>query len=68
MKRRIFVISFIVFAILNIIENLIHFNIGRNSSEFISHFDTPNHTEWFNIISTMFVFAFLQAALTYIFV
>jgi len=67
MKRRVFIISFIVFVIINIIENLIHYNIGRNSSEFISKFQNPNLTEWFNILSTMLVFAFLQASLTYIF-
>jgi len=67
MKTRVFVISFIVFAIINIIENLIHYNIGRNSSEFISKFENPNLSEWFNILSTMLVFALLQASLTYIF-
>ena len=66
MKTRLFIISFIVFAIINIIENLIHYNIGRNSSYFISNFQNPSMMEWVNILSTMLVFAFLQASLTYI--
>ena len=59
----LFVISFIVFAILNIIENVIHYNIGKTSNaEF--EFSNPTLIDWKKIIVTMIIFALLQAFLT----
>ena len=59
----LFVISFIVFAILNIIENVIHYNIGKTSNvEF--EFSNPTLIDWKKIIVTMIIFALLQGFLT----
>jgi hypothetical protein len=68
MKYKIFIVSFLVFAVINIIENLIHFNIGKHSQDFIINFSIPSFYEWMNIISTMIIFALLQAILTSLFV
>lgn len=66
-KNLIF-ISMIVFLFLNMIENIIHFSIGRN----IDDADTPSikieipHTyDIVKIIFIMVIFAILQALLTY---
>jgi hypothetical protein len=59
----LFVISFIVFAIVNIIENVIHYNIGKTSNaEF--EFSNPTIIDWKKIIITMVIFALLQGFLT----
>ena len=59
----LFIISFIVFAILNIIENVIHYNIGKTSNaEF--EFSNPTLIDWKKIIVTMIIFALLQGFLT----
>ena len=56
-------ISFIIFALLNIVENVIHYNIGKTSNaEF--KFTNPTITDWKKIIITMIVFALLQGFLT----
>jgi hypothetical protein len=59
----LFIISFIVFAIVNIIENVIHYNIGKTSNtEF--EFSNPTMIDWKKIIVTMIIFALLQGFLT----
>ena len=59
----LFIISFIIFALLNIVENVIHYNIGKTSNaEF--KFTNPTTTDWKKIIITMIVFALLQGFLT----
>jgi len=60
----IFLISFIVFAILNIIENVIHYNIGKTSNGNRLEITNPSKKDWKKIIITMFIFALLQGALT----
>ena len=59
----IFLISFIVFAILNIIENIIHYNIGKTSNKKLE-ITNPSKEDWEKILITMFIFALLQGALT----
>ena len=59
----IFLISFIVFAILNIIENVIHYNIGKMSNKKLI-ITNPSNEHWKKILITMFIFALLQGALT----
>ena len=59
----IFLISFIAFAILNIIENVIHYNIGKTSNEKLE-ITNPSKKDWKKILITMFIFALLQGALT----
>ncbi len=59
----LFIISFIIFAIVNIIENVIHYNIGKTSNtEF--EFSNPTIIDWKKIIFTMIIFALLQGILT----
>lgn len=59
----LFIISFIVFAVLNIIENVIHYNIGKTSNKEFE-FSNPTRIDWKKIIITMVIFAFLQGFLT----
>jgi hypothetical protein len=59
----LFIISFIVFAVLNIIENVIHYNIGKTSNtEF--EISNPTFIDWKKIITTMIIFALLQGFIT----
>lgn len=59
----LFIISLIVFALLNAIENVIHYNIGKTSNiDF--EFSNPTRNDWKKIILTMIIFALLQAFLT----
>ena len=67
----IFLISFIAFAILNILENIIHYNIGKmsnsnsnNSNNNRLEITNPSKEDWKKIIITMLIFALLQGALT----
>jgi len=59
----LFIISFIVFAVLNVIENVIHYNIGKTSN---TEFEISNPTinDWKKIIVTMIIFALLQGFIT----
>ena len=59
----IFLISFIVFAVLNIIENVVHYNIGKTSNEKLE-ITNPSKKDWKKIVITMFIFALFQGALT----
>ena len=59
----LFIISFIVFAILNIIENVIHYNIGKTSNTDFE-FSNPTRNDWKKIIVTMIIFALLQGFIT----
>lgn len=64
--KQIFIASFISFLILNLIENVIHYNIGRNrdvSNGFIV-MSAPDEKDWYKIIVIMIIFAFLQGGLT----
>lgn len=59
----LFIISFIVFVIVNVIENVIHYNIGKTSNtDFV--FSNPTLIDWKKIVVTMTIFALLQAILT----
>jgi hypothetical protein len=57
-------ISLIVFGILNIIENLIHYNIGRNSDSDKFIFYNPPLSDWIHLIVVMFIFGILQGIIT----
>jgi hypothetical protein len=65
LPQNIFMSSFAAFIILNVIENFIHYNIGRNheDKEFIK-LSTPSRNDWFKIIFIMIVFAILQGSFT----
>ena len=68
----IFVFSFLVFVVLNIIENVIHYNIGKfhegagagNGAFAGYHFTNPSNTDWVRIVVIMFMFALLQGLFT----
>lgn len=74
----IFVFSFLVFIVLNVIENVIHYNIGKyheanspppvkgNGSGSIAgfHFTNPSDKDWVRIVVIMFIFAVLQGFFT----
>ena len=75
----IFVFSFLVFIVLNVIENVIHYNIGKyheantpsvngngNGSGSIAgfHFTNPSDKDWVRIVVIMFIFAMLQGFFT----
>ena len=72
----IFVFSFLVFIVLNVIENVIHYNIGKYHDASIYggnsngktvagfHFTNPSGTDWVRIVIIMFVFAVLQGFFT----
>ena len=63
----IFVISFLVYAVINMIENYIHYNIGRNhESDYKIEFSSPSALDWTKIAAVMVVFALLQGILTII--
>lgn len=62
----IFLISAISFFLLNLIEDLIHFNIGRNRDlEYKVYL--PANSEWYYIIIVMIFFSVLQGIVTYYF-
>ena len=76
----IFVFSFLVFIVLNVIENVIHYNIGkyhdadatasgtdlRPTSESVAgfHFTNPSESDWLRIVVIMIIFAVLQGFFT----
>jgi hypothetical protein len=66
----VFVFSFFIFIILNVIENVFHYNIGKfhngaNNNYFtVYHFTNPSRGDWTRIIVIMLVFALLQGAFT----
>lgn len=62
------VISSVVFIILNLLENIIHYNIGRSSSEGKETFQFPKKKEFIRIIIIMIIFSILQGVLTWFFV
>jgi hypothetical protein len=64
-KVHIFLISFLIFIFLNLVENYIHYNIGHNPQADIIKLTLPTAKEWFKIIVVMFIFAILQGVFTY---
>ena len=71
----IFLFSFLVFIVLNVIENVIHYNIGKfhegngshsdgDTSVAGFHFTNPSETDWMRIVLIMLVFAVLQGFFT----
>jgi hypothetical protein len=62
----IFVYSFLTFIVLNIIENLIHYNIGTNHDVSFHELKLtiPSSIDWTRIILIMFIFACLQGGFT----
>ena len=65
-KFHIIVISFFVYLLVNLAENLIHYNIGKFSNR-ETRLDIPSKKDWFKIVVVMCIFALLQGLLTYYF-
>jgi len=55
-----------VYLVVNLFENIIHYNIGKFSDR-ETHIDIPTKKDWFKIIIVMITFALLQGILTYVF-
>jgi hypothetical protein len=64
-KMHLFIVSFMVFIVLNMIENYIHYNIGRNRDSQYIELSTPSTDDWLKIVIIMICFATLQAYFTY---
>jgi len=63
----IFVISMAVYIVINLVENMIHYNIGRNFEIEHAHeikFILPSSVDFTRIISVMAVFAVFQGLFT----
>ena len=65
-KLHVFYISVVVFILLNLIENYIHYNIGHHPEANGIILTTPTNIEWVKIIIIMCIFAFLQGFFTYL--
>jgi hypothetical protein len=62
---KIFIISFSVYAVINMVENYIHYNIGKhNDTRYNIEFSSPSALDWTKIFFVMIVFATLQGILT----
>jgi hypothetical protein len=66
----IFLFSFLIFIVLNVIENVIHYNIGKYHDSTNGggvaglHFTNPSNTDWVRIIVIRLIFAVLQGFFT----
>lgn len=58
------VVSFCVYIVVNLFENLIHYNIGRFSNK-ETKMELPTKKDFLKIIIVMSAFALLQGLLTY---
>ena len=66
--NHLIIISMVVFLILNIIENIIHFSIGRNvEGKYKTNIkiEIPEPYDILKITIIMIIFAILQALFTY---
>lgn len=67
LSNYIFLISMGVYVVLNLVENTIHYNIGRNFDIRHLHdirFIPPSSMDFSRIIFVMFIFAMLQGLFT----
>lgn len=67
--NHLIIISMVVFLILNLIENIIHFSIGRNiegKNEKTITIKIPEIYDVIKIAIVMIIFSVLQALFTYI--
>lgn len=65
-SQKVFWVSFLVFAVLNTVENLIHYSIGRDHdrNSLSIEVQRPSGYDLTRIIGVMIVFGLLQAGLT----
>lgn len=69
MHTRVFWVSFTIFAVLNAVENLIHYNIGKHTDkkEPWIRVDLPHAHDMGRILFVMFAFAALHGVMTHYF-
>jgi|LakMenEpi03Aug12_release.lakeMendotaPanAssembly.Ray.scaffolds.fasta_scaffold2079910_2 hypothetical protein len=60
------IISMLIFSVLNILENIVHYNIGRSFKQKFT-LNMPSIKDFQQIIIVMLIFAFLQGILTDLF-
>jgi len=60
---KLFAVSFFVYLLVNMVENLFHYNIGKHSNKKLK-LELPTRDDWVKIVMVMFVFAGLQGILT----
>lgn len=58
------IISMIVFGILNLIENIIHYSIGRSYSDNKFFLSWPTYEDFIKIIFVMIIFGLAQGLIT----
>ena len=61
------IISFCVFLFINLLENIIHYNIGLHSNKDYITLSNPSQNDWIKIIVIMIIFAMLQGIFTFVF-
>ena len=61
------IISMLIFSVLNIVENIVHYNIGRSFKQKFT-LNMQSNKDFQHIIIVMFIFAFLQGILTDLFI
>lgn len=65
-KLHIFIVSFAIFIVLNIAENIIHYSIGRDhTNSKLIQLSFPGKSDFIKIIVIMVFFAVLQGWFTY---
>lgn len=66
--KRVIIVSMLVFLVLNIIENIIHFSIGRNIEkkyDVAFELKMPGKYDIIKITVIMIIFSILQGIFTY---
>ncbi len=58
------IISMLVFGILNLIENIIHYSIGRSYTKNNLYLTIPNYNDFKKIIIIMIIFGLAQGLIT----
>ena len=61
--HHIFLISMITYFVLNMVENYLHYNLGRTHGKTFT-FTYPSFNEFVHIIIIMIIFSFLQGLFT----
>lgn len=62
------IISMVVFGVLNLIENIIHYNIGRSFGNGEFNFSIPTYIDFIKIIFVMIIFGLAQGLITEYFI
>ncbi len=62
--HHILIVSMMVFVVLNLIENYLHYTIGFNTGEEIFSLPKPTSEDWSKIVFVMILFGYLQGWFT----